>query len=287
MSARGSRIRRIGRLRSEASPSNTAVIGQPATAPMTSRQPVPELPKSSGFWAWPKPPTPTPLTFHAKSPVRSTLAPKARIDWAVLSTSSPSSRPEIRVWPTASAPRISARCEIDLSPGTLTLPARGPLERASSGAFCAVGRSEWVKIVSSQRAAGITWTARRHAAVFIPQAAIDSGVSTSQVKHRFSKNPQDHTVAKADLGTKRICPTTGKKFYDLNKNPVISPYTGEVVPIAPVPPPRTRADAAARASAAAAASAAEATPAPAEAEELVPLEEADAEENTGKVTAGG
>ena len=92
-------------------------------------------------------------------------------------------------------------------------------------------------------------------------------------------------MAKSDLGTKRICPTTGKKFYDLNKSPVISPYTGEVVPIAPVPPPRTRADAAARASAAAAATAAEATPEPVEAEELVPLEEADAEENTGKVKA--
>ena len=48
-------------------------------------------------------------------------------------------------------------------------------------------------------------------------------------------------MAKSDLGTKRICPTTGKKFYDLNKNPVISPYTGEVVPIAPIPPPRTKA----------------------------------------------
>ena len=96
-------------------------------------------------------------------------------------------------------------------------------------------------------------------------------------------------MAKSDLGTKRICPTTGKKFYDLNKNPVISPYTGEVVriaPIAPIPPPRTRADAAARARAAAAASAAEATPEPVEAEELMPLdEEADAEENTGKVKA--
>ena len=32
----------------EASPSNVAVIGQPATAPIASRQPVPELPKSSG-----------------------------------------------------------------------------------------------------------------------------------------------------------------------------------------------------------------------------------------------
>jgi len=89
-------------------------------------------------------------------------------------------------------------------------------------------------------------------------------------------------VAKADLGTKRICPTTGKKFYDLNKNPVISPYTGEIVPIAPVPPPRTRADAAARA---AAANAASIVPEPAEAEELVSLEEADAGENSGKVKA--
>lgn len=89
-------------------------------------------------------------------------------------------------------------------------------------------------------------------------------------------------MAKADLGTKRICPTTGKKFYDLNKTPVISPYTGEIVPIAPVPPPRTRADAAARA---AAANAASIVPEPAEAEELVSLEEADAEENSGKVKA--
>jgi uncharacterized protein (TIGR02300 family) len=88
-------------------------------------------------------------------------------------------------------------------------------------------------------------------------------------------------VAKSDLGTKRICPTTGKKFYDLNKNPVISPYTGEVVPIAPVVATRASRGEAARASAAAA----EATPEPAESEELVSLEEADAEENTGKVKA--
>jgi len=101
------------------------------------------------------------------------------------------------------------------------------------------------------------------------------------VKHRFSKNSQDLDVAKSDLGTKRICPTTGKKFYDLNKSPVISPYTGEVVPIAPVAPPR----AARGAAAAAAATAAADMPEPAEAEELVSLEEADAEENTGKVKA--
>src|SRR6202790_3449202 len=131
----------------------------------------------------------------------------------------------------------------------------------------------------------ITWATRRHAAVKCVKPAIDSGPSTNQVKHRFSEIPRIPHVAKSDLGTKRICPTTGKKFYDLNKSPVISPYTGEVVQIAPIPPPRTRADAAARASAAAAAASAEATPEPVEAEELVPLEEADAEENTGKVKA--
>src|SRR3954470_11728189 len=121
---------------------------------------------------------------------------------------------------------------------------------------------------------------RRHP---LPQSAIDSGPATSQVKHRFSKNFQDCTVAKSDLGTKRICPTTGKKFYDLNKSPVISPYTGEVVPIAPIAPPRAARGDAARGAAASAATAAD-VPEPAEVEE-VSLEEADAEENSGKVKA--
>lgn len=33
-------------------------------------------------------------------------------------------------------------------------------------------------------------------------------------------------MAKAELGTKRIDPETGKKFYDLNRDPIVSPYTG-------------------------------------------------------------
>jgi uncharacterized protein (TIGR02300 family) len=101
------------------------------------------------------------------------------------------------------------------------------------------------------------------------------------VKHRFSDIPRIPHVAKSDLGTKRICPTTGKKFYDLNKSPVISPYTGEVVPIAPVAPPRPVRGAAAAAAPIVPADA----PEPVEAEETVSLEEADAEENTGKVKA--
>ena len=38
-------------------------------------------------------------------------------------------------------------------------------------------------------------------------------------------------MPKAEWGVKRICPTTGKRFYDLNRSPIVSPYTGEVVDI--------------------------------------------------------
>lgn len=38
-------------------------------------------------------------------------------------------------------------------------------------------------------------------------------------------------MPKAEWGVKRVCPTTGKRFYDLNKNPIVSPYTGETVEV--------------------------------------------------------
>jgi uncharacterized protein (TIGR02300 family) len=37
-------------------------------------------------------------------------------------------------------------------------------------------------------------------------------------------------VVKPELGTKRIDPETGRKFYDLNKDPIVSPYTGKSYP---------------------------------------------------------
>ncbi len=37
-------------------------------------------------------------------------------------------------------------------------------------------------------------------------------------------------MAKPELGTKRIDPETGQKFYDLNKDPIVSPYTGKTYP---------------------------------------------------------
>ena len=89
-------------------------------------------------------------------------------------------------------------------------------------------------------------------------------------------------MGKPELGTKRVCPETGRKFYDLNKDPVISPYTGKVVPVE-LPTSRARPEPAAAAPRPAAAAPAEevATPEPQEAE-FVSLEEADAEAQGAK-----
>ncbi len=38
-------------------------------------------------------------------------------------------------------------------------------------------------------------------------------------------------MAKPELGTKRICPETGRKFYDLNRDPIVSPYTQKSYPL--------------------------------------------------------
>jgi uncharacterized protein (TIGR02300 family) len=95
-------------------------------------------------------------------------------------------------------------------------------------------------------------------------------------------------VAKNELGTKRVCPETGRKFYDLGKTPVISPYTGKVVPIVVPVQSRSRPEPATPAPAA--------RPAPvAEVETIVPettdaefvsLEDAEAEQQ-GKKPAEG
>jgi uncharacterized protein (TIGR02300 family) len=90
-------------------------------------------------------------------------------------------------------------------------------------------------------------------------------------------------VAKSELGIKRVCPDTGRKLYDLGKTPVISPYTGKVVPIAVVPQSRARPEPVAPTRAPAEAEVV--TPETAEAE-FVPLEEADAEQQ-GKKPAKG
>ncbi len=87
-------------------------------------------------------------------------------------------------------------------------------------------------------------------------------------------------MAKAELGTKRICPDTGRKFYDLNKDPVISPYTGKVVPVE-TPISRARPEQPAAVPRAPVPAEEVAVPEPVEAE-FVSLEDADAEAQGGK-----
>jgi len=89
-------------------------------------------------------------------------------------------------------------------------------------------------------------------------------------------------VAKSELGTKRVCPETGRKFYDLNKDPVISSYTGKVVPVEAPPVSRSRPEPAQAARPVAPVEEV-AVPEPQEAE-FVSLEEADAEAQGSKKT---
>ena len=124
ISQSGTVTRPIGLRDSEASPMQRAMRGVEAMRPSARRTPVPELPKSRSPFGLMRPETPTPWMCQIPSAVRSTLAPKACMALAVLTTSSPSRRPEALVSPTATAPNIKERCEIDLSPGTRKMPLR-------------------------------------------------------------------------------------------------------------------------------------------------------------------
>src|SRR5436190_21982883 len=68
-----------------------------------------------------RPPMPRPRTSQV-APILVTGQPSACSALAVSRTSTPSNRPQMRVRPVASAPNISARWQIDLSPGTRTRP---------------------------------------------------------------------------------------------------------------------------------------------------------------------
>jgi hypothetical protein len=141
--------RRIGRRRSDASPVTKAVNGWVARMPSSSRAEVPELPRSMTSPGSARPPSPTPSTRHCPSASRTISAPIARNAAAVASTSSPSNRPRISVRPIARAPNISARCEIDLSPGTDIVPDNGAAGRdATSGIAERKAASSGIRIAS-------------------------------------------------------------------------------------------------------------------------------------------
>jgi uncharacterized protein (TIGR02300 family) len=87
-------------------------------------------------------------------------------------------------------------------------------------------------------------------------------------------------VAKPGLGTKRLCPHCGAKFYDLEKDPIVCAKCGSVVEIV-MPTSRGRPEARK-------AVVQEEAEAPEAADvELVSLEDADADATGGKVAAKG
>jgi len=90
-------------------------------------------------------------------------------------------------------------------------------------------------------------------------------------------------VAKAELGTKRLCASCGAKFYDLSKDPITCPKCSAVFQIVTVAP-RGRPDAAAAARAAAVPVQEVEAPETTDAE-FVSLEEADAEAQGKKAPA--
>ncbi len=129
----GSMMRPIGRPRSEASPVKVVEKAWLPAIAMARRTPVPELPKSMTASGSRQPPTPTPVTRRTPSSDRLMRAPSALMASMVARMSSPSRRPSTTVSPTARAPSIIARCEIDLSPGSLTRPFSGPAAVAVKG----------------------------------------------------------------------------------------------------------------------------------------------------------
>jgi len=113
-------------------------------------------------------------------------------------------------------------------------------------------------------------------------SAIDRGTATRQVKHlNFGPAQGTWTVAKPELGTKRLCGNCSAKFYDLNKSPIVCPKCSTVLELATSSRGRPEP---ARA-AAAPAEEEVVTPETQEAE-FVSLEEADAE-SQGKKPAEG
>jgi uncharacterized protein (TIGR02300 family) len=106
---------------------------------------------------------------------------------------------------------------------------------------------------------------------------LQAEVFARRASHRRHLN-RNATLAKPDLGTKRICPVTGKKFYDLGRDPIVSPYTGQSYP-------RTYFDPQLKNAKPVEADEEEVEVEETPGAELVPLEEADAGDET-KVVAG-
>ena len=121
MARRGYTIRRMGRLRSDGSPSRTAATPAPDRIPVSNRAVVPLFPQSSRGGAPPaRPPPGQRIVRPPSSSSHSMAAPSRCMARTLERTSAPVESPRTTESEAASGARSAARCEIDLSPGTRT-----------------------------------------------------------------------------------------------------------------------------------------------------------------------
>src|ERR1043166_8472137 len=58
--------------------------------------------------------------------------------------------------------------------------------------------------------------------------------SATQDQHRGM------SMSKPARGTKRVCPSCGERFYDLNRTPIVCPVCQSIYQVTPPPPPSRR-----------------------------------------------
>ena len=164
MRASGSAMRSMGRRRSDASPSMRQRDARAAPKPASSRAVVPELPASMSNSACSE----LGSTMVRPSGIDSTKQPIARRACTVVRTSRESERPSITWRPRAAAPRMSARCEIDLSPGTLRMPSR---------------RAAWWTVRFMAGGACSRWRDGRWSPGFVQRSARNGGDGANSLHH--------------------------------------------------------------------------------------------------------
>src|SRR5438270_5896096 len=134
MVRRGTVTRSMGRFATESSPWRTVNQGRGAQKPARSRMDVPELPTSRTPWGSCRRPTPPVTRWPSTSAPMASTAPRVRV------TSWPGDRPLRVEVPSARAARSRARWEMDLSPGTVTVP-RTAMPESSSRAWMGAASS--------------------------------------------------------------------------------------------------------------------------------------------------
>ncbi|CJB69106.1 Uncharacterised protein [Streptococcus pneumoniae] len=111
----------IGLFAIDSSPCTQEKNGVLANIPDINRIVVPELPTSNTAFGSCKPSNPLPTTVTS-SPFCVISTPISLKHEIVLKQSAPGKKPLIVVFPSAIEPNITARCEMDLSPGIVILP---------------------------------------------------------------------------------------------------------------------------------------------------------------------